>query len=175
MINKIKINKDINFRTAAIIILTFIFMVISISGCSVFTLIEKTYTAEKDEPVIPEVEIDESEINEIERSDENIRKSYDVENEIGIIDESLRDPFRPFYISEEKDEEEEKNILTLEKIYTKDGEEYAELNFNDYTYKLKEADTLADYYYVQAININSVVLLKGDEVITLFIGIPLYD
>lgn len=89
------------------------------------------------------------------------------------MDDSVRDPFKPFYIKDE--EEEEKNILKLERIYTEDGIEYAELSLNDYLYQLKEGDTLSDIYLVQAINDTSVVLLKGDDIVTVFIGAVVYD
>lgn len=88
-----------------------------------------------------------------------------------MIDASVRGPFKPFYIKDE--EEEKKNILKLEKIYTRDGIEYAELSINDYSYLLK--DTFYDIYLVQAINDTSVVLLKGDEYLTVFIDTVTYD
>lgn len=88
-----------------------------------------------------------------------------------MIDASVRDPFKPFYIKDE--EEEKKNILKLEKIYTRDGIEYAELSINDHSYLLK--DTFYDIYLVQAINDTSVVLLKGDEYLTVFIDTVTYD
>jgi len=90
-----------------------------------------------------------------------------------LIDASVRDPFKPFYIKDE--EEEKKNILKLEKIYTRDGIEYAELSLNDYSYLLKEGDTFYDIYLVQVINDTSVVLLKGDDIVTVFIGAVVYD
>ncbi|NQT67705.1 MAG: hypothetical protein HQ569_09065 [Actinobacteria bacterium] len=52
------------------------------------------------------------------------------------MDDSVRDPFKPFYIKDE--EEEKKNILKLEKIYTRDEIEYAELSLNDYSYLKRE-------------------------------------
>ena len=144
-----------------------------ISGCSVYNIIKESYTGEGETLELQEVEIDEEEIQEIGKSDINIRKSYDVEGEINLADESARDPFKPFYIKDE--EEEEKNVLRLEKIYTKDQVEYAEINLNDYTYKIKEGDPLSDIYLVQAINVDSVVLLKGDEIINISIDEIIYD
>ena len=143
-----------------------------ISGCSVYNIMKESYMGEEEALGLPEVEIDEEEIQEIGKSDMNIRKSYDVEGEINLADESARDPFKPFYI---RDEEEEKNILRLEKIYTKDTVEYAEINLNDYTYIIKEDDLLSDIYLVQAINADSVVLLKGDEIINISIDEIIYD
>jgi len=144
-----------------------------ISGCSVYNVIKESYMGGGKTLELPEVEIDDEEIKEIGKSDMNIRKSYDTEGEINLADESARDPFKPFYIRDE--EEGEKNILRLEKIYTKDGVEYAEINLNDYTYKIKEDDPLSDIYLVQAINADSVALLKGDEIINISIDEIIYD
>ncbi len=159
------------FITAVVI--SCLAMIPYISGCSVYNIIKESYTEEEESLELPEVEIDEEEIKEIGKSDTDIKKSYDIEGEINLVDESIRDPFRPFYIQDE--EEEEKNVLKLERIYSKDGVEYAEINLNDYTYKLKEEDPLSDTYLVQAINVNSVVLLKGDDILTLFIDEVKYD
>ena len=68
-----------------------------------------------------------------------------------------------------------KNIFELERIYIEDGIEYAELSFNDYPYLLKEGDPLAYIYSVQAINDTSIVLLKGDDILTVFIDSVVYD
>jgi hypothetical protein len=161
-----------NIIIAAGFITVFIIMSVSVYGCSVINLVSKAYGDEKEGPALPEVEIDESEVEEIKKGEEDIKKGYVIESEIKLIDDSTRDPFKPFYIVEE---EEKENIITLEKIFSKDGVEYAEINFNEYIYNLKETDTISDVYLIQAININSLVLLKGDEIITLYIGIPVYD
>lgn len=144
-----------------------------ISGCSVYNIIKESFTGEEESLELPEVKIDEKEIEEIGKSDTGIKKSYDVEGEINLVDESIRDPFKPFYIQD--GEEEEKNVLKLERIYSKDGVEYAEINLNDHTYILKEGDPLSDVYLIQVINVNSVVLLKGDNILTLFIDEVKYD
>lgn len=154
-------------------IISFVFIIIAATGCSIFDMIIESYTEVAEIPEVPDIEIDDAEVREIGKDEVDIRKSYDVDNETGIIDELLRDPFRPFYIIEE--ETEEKNTLKVEKIFTKDSVKYAEINFNDYTYKLKVEDTLSDTYLVKAINVNSVVLLKGDEILTLFLDIPIYN
>ena len=135
-------------------------------------MIRETYTGEEEGLELPEIEIDEEEIQEIGKSDTNTRKSYDIESEIDLTDESARNPFKPFFI---QDEEEEKNVLKLERIYTTDEVEYAEINLNDFTYRVKEADPLSDIYLVQAINEDSVALLKGDEIINISIDEIIYD
>ncbi len=156
----------------SIIVISCAILLLSISGCSVYNMIRETYTGEEEVLELPEIEIDEEEIQEIGKSDTDIRKSYDIENEIDLTDESARNPFKPFFI---RDEEEEKNVLKLERIYTADEVEYAEINLNDFTYRVKEADPLSDIYLVQAINEDSVALLKGDEIINISIDEIIYD
>jgi hypothetical protein len=174
IINIIKRNKNIKGQPAIFLaILSCLFIIILFSGCSIISLAKESFTQKPEAPELPDVEIDEAEIEEIKKGDTEVRKSYDIENEIIMLDESLRNPFKPFYIQDE--EPEERNILKLSKIFTKDGVEYAEISLNDYNYKLKEADTLSGIYLIQAINVNSVVLLKGDETLTLFMDTPVYD
>ncbi len=153
--------------------LIFIAAALLFSACSINKIIKESYGSEAASPELPEVEIDEEEISEIGKEDISIEKSYDVEGEVDFIDETVRNPFKPFYAKEE--DEEGKNVFVLESIYIEDGIEYAELNFNDYLYKLKEGDPIAHIYSVQAINETSVVLLKGDEILTLYIDQVKYD
>ncbi len=170
MINGKNILKKITF----ILIILFSISAFSIfPGCSFYEMVKQSYVGEEEGLELPDVKIDESEISEIGKEDIDIGKRYDLEGDINFIDDSLRDPFEPFYV--EKEDEEEKNVFKLERIYTKDGIEYAELNFNDYSYELKEGDPLAYIYSVQAINTNNIVLLKGDDVLTVFIDQVLYD
>ena len=82
-------------------------------------------------------------------------------------------PLRKSFIQDE--EEKEKNVLKLEKIYSRDEVEYAEINLNDYTYRVKETDIFSYIYLVQAINNDSVALLKGDEIINISIDEIIYD
>lgn len=171
-----------NFRNIlkkALIIFSLIVLLTAsqiMAGCSITGIVKESYMSGDDALELPEVEIDEKEISEIGKEDVNIKKSYAIEDEIDFIDESVKDPFKPFYIEEETDEtEEEKNIFELERIYITDGVEYAELSFNDHLYLLKEYDLFGYYYFVQAINETSVVLLKGDDTLTVFLGSVLYD
>jgi hypothetical protein len=170
-INKSK--KIVKLVVILIVIISCMVMVPYISGCSVYRIIKESYIGEEESLELPETEIDEAEIKEIGKGDIDIKKSYDIEGEINLVDESARDPFKPFYLQDE--EEEEKNVLKLESIYTKDGIEYAEISLNDYPYKLKEGDPLSDSYLVQVINSNSVVLLKGDDILNIFMDEIIYD
>ena len=122
---------------------------------------------------LPKVEIDEEEISEIGKVDMEGEKSYDIEGEVSLIAEPVRDPFKPFYINEEQ--EEKKNMIKLEKIYQEDGIEYADISLNDNLYRLAEGDPLTDIYLVHAINPDSVVLMKGDAILQILIGEVVYD
>lgn len=166
-------NKIIEIIVIFLVAIFYVAAVPFISGCSVYTIIKESYMAEEEGLELPQIDIDEKEISGIGKVDIEIKKSYDPEEEINLMDDSVRDPFKPFYIKD--GEEEEKNMLKLERIYTEDGIEYAELSLNDYLYQLKEGDTLSDIYLVQAINDTSVVLLKGDDIVTVFIGAVVYD
>ncbi|MBU2562877.1 MAG: hypothetical protein KJ568_00335 [Actinobacteria bacterium] len=166
-------NKILEIIVIFLVAIFYIAAVPFISGCSVYTIIKESYMAEEEGLELPQIDIDEAEIKGIGKVDIEIKKSYDPEEEINLMDDSVRDPFKPFYIKDE--EEDEKNILKLEKIYTRDGIEYAELSLNDYSYLLKEGDTFYDIYLVQAINDTSVVLLKGDDIVTVFIDTVIYD
>ena len=166
-------NKIIEIIVIFLVVIFYVAAVPFISGCSVYTIIKESYMTEEEGLELPQIDIDEKEISGIGKVDVEIKKSYDIEEEINLIDDSVRDPFKPFYIKD--GEEEEKNMLKLEKIYTMDGIEYAELSLNDYSYLLKEGDPLLDIYLVQAINETSVVLLKGDDIVTVFIDIAVYD
>ena len=144
-----------------------------VSGCSIVTLIEESYSKKESVEKVPHVEIDEDEINSIIIVDEEMKKSYDIETDISLPEIDSKDPFKPFYV---KDEEEEENVLILEKIYSEDGISYAEIKFNDNLYELEEDDPFGDNnYQVKVINPTSVVLLKGDEIITIFINQVYYD
>lgn len=166
-------NKILEIIVIFLVAIFYVAAVPFISGCSVYTIIKESYMAEEEGLELPQIDIDEKEISGIGKVDIETKKSYDIEEEINLIDDSVRDPFKPFYIKD--GEEEEKNMLKLERIYTEDGIEYAELSLNDYLYQLKEGDTLSDIYLVQAINDTSVVLLKGDDIVTVFIGAVVYD
>ncbi len=173
MINMI-ISKNILKKIIFIAVVLFSILVLFIfTGCSFLEIIKESYIGGEKELEMPDIKINENEVIEIGREDSAIEKSYDPEYNINFIDDSSRDPFEPFYIEEE--DEEEKNVFKLNRIYTENGIEYAELNLNNYSYQLKEGDTLVYIYSVQAINTNSVVLLKGDVVVTVFMDQVYYD
>ncbi|MCD4670400.1 MAG: hypothetical protein K8S14_08135, partial [Actinomycetia bacterium] len=105
--------------------------------------------------------------------DVEMESSYDINQSISSIADELNDPFKPFYTIGE--ESTEKNIFILESIYTEGEDSYCELKFNDHIYLLTVEDIFNETYMVQAINETSVIILKGDEVLTLFIGEMVHD
>lgn len=177
-IMKLKINNNkVNIKKIAALAAAVLFalcMLSSVSGCSVRALIEESYQKEALPDKVPYIKIDEREIESISTGDVEMKKNYEFETDISIAEDSIRDPFEPFYI--DKEELEEKNVLILEKIYREDEVSYAEINFNNITYKQKKGDVFGNNNYrVEAINPTSVVLLKGDEIITIFIDQIFYD
>ena len=148
-------------------------LLLTITSCSLNMIIEEAYFKSDIVPDIPDIDIDETEINEISIYENNLKKMYDIKDEYINSDTGLRDPFEPFYT--EGADEEDKNILILEAIYSEDQMEYAEIYFNDHKYLLKEDDIFSEIYLVDSINPDSVILLKGDELITLFLNEMKYD
>ena len=169
--NKINIKKTVSLFAVVLFILC---IVPFVSGCSVSTLIEESYQKEELSDKLPSIKIDEREIESISASDREMKKNYEFETDISIVENNIRDPFEPFYI--DKEELEEKNVLILEKIYREDGISCTEISFNNIVYKLEKQDIFGNNNYrVEAINPTSVVLLKGDEIITIFIDQIFYD
>ena len=165
-------NKIIGILEIFLVGIFYITVIIFISGCSAGAIFKEAYTGEENGMELPKVEIDEEEISEIGKGDMEGEKSYDPE-EFNLIDEPVRDPFKPFYINEEQEEKE--NIIKLERIYQEDGIEYADISLNDNLYKLVEGDVLTDIYSVHAINPDSVVLMKGDVILQILLGEVIYD
>lgn len=166
---KMNKNKIIKIIVIFLVAISYIAAVIFIFGCSSCAILEEAYMDEENGIELPQVEIDEKEISGIGKLDIEGEKSYDIDRR----DDPARDPFEPYYTKDE--EEEEENMFKLERIYTKDGIDYVELIFNDHTYQLEEGDTLSDIYLVHSINPDSVVLLKGDDILHIFMGTVVYD
>ena len=170
----IKEDKKIYVSIAASILL-FIIVIIS-SGCSIQGIIEETYMSQDYIKEVPYVDIDEDEIKRMAYADGEMKESYEADESIILEEEDIRNIFEPFYLEDEKeDAEEKKDLLRLDKIYSENEVNYTELKLNDYLYRLKEGDIFGTIYQVQVINSTSVVLLKGDEIITIFIGEVYYN
>ena len=153
-----------------LVIVTFLF---TSSACSISGLLDEAFGAQ-DIVEDLQLDVDEKEIASISISDQRMEEKYDISLEdISNIADELDNPFEPFYFNSGQAEVE--NILKLENIYSEDGNEYVEINLNEFQYLLKEGDIFDLIYQVQSINQDSVVLLKGDEIITLFIDEIKYD
>lgn len=154
------------------IIILFISVFLIITGCSSEQIVNQYLIKDTEIEDVPDINIDERKISSIERIDQEAGSSFEIETDILESEENIKDPFKPFYLN---GEDEPENIIRLNAIYSKDGIEYIEVKFNDHVYKLKEEDVFAENFQVQAINENSVVVLKGDEIITLFLNEIYYD
>jgi hypothetical protein len=158
-----------------IVLIVLVFAIICLlfgNGCSINDMVMTTYN-NSSSLTLRDIDIDTKEVESIKTVNEEMEKSYDISNKISTIADELENPFKPVYLLEET--EDIKNILILENIYMEDNIEYCELKFNDYTYILSEVDTFQDIYMIQSINDTSVIVLKGDEILTLFIGEMVHD
>lgn len=168
------INSKNRFFIFRFIIIIIILMVPAMGSCSINAMLDETYSGISGPAIRDGISIDEMEIESIRTIDREMEKSYDINQSISKIADELNDPFKSFYFEDEKDLLS-KNILSLENIYTEDGDKFCEIKFNDQLYLLKEDIVFNDIYMVQSINEGSVIILKGDEVLTLIIGGKLLD
>jgi len=166
-------NKKIFFGIKLIMISIVLLMIPVFGGCSINAMISETY-AGVSSPGLRDISIDEMEVESIRTLKREMEKSYDINQSISTIANEINDPFKPFFIKEMEDIAE-KNILILENIYNEDGDSYCELKFNDHKYVLIIDDIFNDIYKIQSINEASVIILKGDEILTLFIDEMFYD
>lgn len=171
----IKYRKKIIARSLFVIIFLMVLTIMS-SSCTIDRMLGESYLASEKIESVPDIEIDEYELEAIESRGKNMEKDYKVELEIIPQDEGLKNPFKPYYLAEqEEDEEVIENTLMLEKVYSLDGVKYADIELNGYMYKLAVGDIFNKIYQLQVINDSSVVLLKGDSLITLFLNEIYYD
>ena len=170
MMNNLKNIKQ-KFLVAFMIIIPV--LVFGVSSCSISGIISEAYSSGKEPLKLRDIKIDEKEVESIVVLEEKMEQSYDVSKGISNIADELEDPFKPFYIVEE--DNTQKNILMLVDITIDEDIIYSEIKFNDYTYFYTEGDIFAEIYQIQSINDTSVVILKGDELLTLHIGEMVYD
>jgi hypothetical protein len=162
----------------SLIIISGLFLLLLFCGCSIISNLTgsinqgNTVTADS----TPKIKIDENELRNIEGTVTTIEMQLDTSDEANVSEDKIRDPFMPFFaINNSSGSQSQKNKLTVEKIYSEAGVFFVEINFNDSIYKLKLDDEFAKIYQIRAINVDSIVLLKGDEIITLFINEAYYD
>jgi|BioPla2DNA2_1021312.scaffolds.fasta_scaffold105817_2 hypothetical protein len=170
MTGKIMVLKNI-FKIIFILIL-FVFTA-GLAGCTYFSFFDSSVIESDLKTKIKIEDINTDDFNNQELLKEDINEKIESSDEIKFTEE-VRNPFMPFYMKS-KDEQSFRNQLTLEKIYSDNENLYAEIAVNSSTYKLKSGDQFAKIYQVQAINEDSIVLLKGDELITIYMNEIYYD
>ncbi|MCJ7665206.1 MAG: hypothetical protein MUO59_00535 [Actinobacteria bacterium] len=148
-------------------------MLFALGGCSISTIIREAYSSEDESLKLRDMKIDEKEVESINVLEKEMEQNYDISKGISNLADDLEDPFRPFFTVDE--DNTQKNILMLEDITTDAGIDSCEIKFNDNTYLLEEGDIFLKIYQVQSISDESVAILKGDEILTLHIGVMIYD
>lgn len=164
-------NIKLNFLIASLILVPV--MLFALSSCSISNIVSETYSSGNESLELRDIKIDEKEVESITVLEKEMEQSYDISKGISTIADELENPFEPFFITNE--DNTQKNILILEDITTNEGNSFAEIKFNEFTYLLTEGDIFLEIYQIQSINDTSVIILKGDEVLTLHIGEMIYD
>lgn len=154
-----------------ILILVLVIAAVFPAGCQIKSFLFPEQKIEIDTGPVLDIDLDQRQLAMIETIDDNLETTYQIKGDVDISHD-IRNPFQPYYIQQNQENE---NTIKLEKIYSQDGVDYAEIKFNEFSYKLVETDVFAEIYKVQAINENSVVLLKGDEIITIFLDQLILD
>ncbi len=168
--NKI-MNLKLKYLIALLVILSLMFLILS--SCSISDIVSETYSSGDVSLKLRDIKIDDKEVESITVLEGEMEQSYDISQGISTIADELEDPFEPFFIINE--DNTQKNILILEGITTSDGSSFSEIKFNDFTYLLTEGDIFLEIYQIKSIKDASVIILKGDEVLTLHIGEMIYD
>ena len=164
-------NIKLNFLIASLILVPV--MLFALSSCSISNIVSETYSSGNESLELRDIKIDEKEVESITVLEKEMEQSYDISKGISTIADELENPFEPFFITNE--DNTQKNILILEDITTNEGNSFAEIKFNEFTYLLTEGDIFLEIYQIQSINDTSVIILKGDEVLALHIGEMIYD
>jgi hypothetical protein len=170
--------KKINRKKSLIFVflaITIFFLLFGISSCSITTLLNNYKLNDSVSSDITKINLDENELKNLKITNQTIEEKIDTPTEIKVSSEEIRDPFMPFFMNPSTESENMKNMLTVERIYSESNIFFVEINLNGAVYKLKINDLFGKIYQVKAINSNSIVLLKGDEIITLFINEIYYD
>jgi hypothetical protein len=164
-------------KLSLLILLLIIIFIISfgLNSCSLTNLFDNFNFINPTSPDIARINLDENELKSLEITNQTIEEKIDTSNEIKVLKEEIRDPFMPFFLNSSMENENQKNMITVERIYSESSIFFVEINLNDAVYKLKIDDLFGKIYQVKAINADSVVLLKGDEIITLFVNEIYYD
>ena len=159
-----------------IFLLTTAFILLfGLSSCSITTLLDNFNIIDSASSDTVKINLDENELKSLEITNQTIEEKIDTVSEIKISSEGIRDPFLPFFMNSDSENKNQKNMLVVERIYSESSVFFVEINLNEAVYKLKLDDLFGKIYQIKAINADSVVLLKGDEIITLFVNEIYYD
>lgn len=164
-------NTKLKYLMTLLILIPVLLLVLS--SCSISNIVSETYSSGDESLKLRDIKIDDKEVESITVLDAEMEQNYDVSKGISTIADELEDPFEPFFITDE--DNTEKNIFLLEDIGSEEGISFSEIKFNDFTYRLTEGDIFLEIYQIKSINDTSVIILKGDEVLTLHIGEMIYD
>ncbi len=164
-------NKKLNILISVLFLIPILLLILS--SCSISNIVSETYSPGYESLKLRDIKIDDREVESITVLEGEMEQSYDISKGISTIADELEDPFEPFFITNE--DNTQKNILVLEAITTSEGNSFSEIKFNDFTYLLTEGDIFLEIYQIQSINDTSIIILKGDEVLTLHIGEMIYD
>ncbi len=164
-------NKKLNILISVLFLIPILLLILS--SCSISNIVSETYSSGDESLKLRDIKIDDREVESITVLEGEMEQSYDISKGISTIADELEDPFEPFFITNE--DNTQKNILLLEAITTSEGNSFSEIKFNDFTYLLTEGDIFLEIYQIQSINDTSIIILKGDEVLTLHIGEMIYD
>ena len=164
-------NTKLKYLMTLLILIPVLLLVLS--SCSISNIVSETYSSGDESLKLRDIKIDDKEVESITVLEAEMEQNYDVSKGISTIADELEDPFEPFFITDE--DNTEKNIFLLEDISSEEGTSYSEIKFNDFTYRLTEGDIFLEIYQIPSINDTSIIILKGDEVLTLHIGEMIYD
>jgi hypothetical protein len=169
--------KNCNKKLIKIIVLVIMSLILlfSLSSCSISTLLDNMNVIESASSGTVKINLDENELKNLEITNQSIEEKIDATNEIKISSEGIRDPFLPFFMNSNSENTNQRNMLVVERIYSESNVFFVEINLDDAVYKLKLNDLFGKIYQIRAINADSVVLLKGEEIITLFVNEIYYD
>ncbi len=176
MLKTNKLNLKILFKNIfkMLACLNILIIIICLAGCTNFSFLAVDI---KEEDLKSRIKLENSAkdgiFDEQRIQERDIVEKTDSYEEINIS-EKVRNPFKPFYMKT-GELESVSNQLMLKNIYSAEKVYYVEIDVNGSIYKLKKDDQFAKIYQVLSINEDSIVLLKGDELITLYMNEIYYD
>ena len=157
------------------LLMTVFILLFGISSCSIAALLDNFKVTDSVSIESVKINLDENELRNLEITNQTIEEKIDTADKLKVSSEGIRNPFLPFFMNPDSEDKNQSNMLVAKRIYSESAIFFVEINLNEAVYKLKLDDLFGKIYQVKAINADSVVLLKGDEIITLFINEIYYD